>query len=176
MALPFCAMANSTGQAFAPPPFRPSLTLIPPFGRYCRGSMAAYDLEKSLHGFFQVLQNCVAILHVAKPPLHGLFICWQVRRKTLHGFSQVLQNRCAILHVAKSPLHGLFICWQVRRKSLRGFFWVLQKCFALLHAAKRPSMGFLRFFKYKKIPPWIFQGLQNRCAILHVAKSPSMAL
>ena len=32
---------------------------------------------RKIHGFFRVLQNRYAILHTAKPPLHGLFIDWQ---------------------------------------------------------------------------------------------------
>ncbi|MBQ2482066.1 MAG: hypothetical protein II516_12580, partial [Treponema sp.] len=71
IALPFCSLANPTVNAPAPPPFRPSLTLIPPSGRYCRGSMAAYDLEKSLHGFSQVLQNRMRFCMLLSRPSMG---------------------------------------------------------------------------------------------------------
>ncbi|MBQ2481177.1 MAG: hypothetical protein II516_08010, partial [Treponema sp.] len=62
--------------------------------------------KKSIHGFFLGLQNCLAILHVTNPPIHGLFNFYQDRNtflaseKSLLGFflgAQIRRQICAPL-------------------------------------------------------------------------------
>ncbi|MBO6130530.1 MAG: hypothetical protein J6P28_01060 [Treponema sp.] len=168
-------MANSTGQAFAPPPFRPSLTLIPPFGRYCRGSMAAYDPKKSLRGFFWVLQKCFALLHAAKRPSMGFLFVGKYEEKPSMDFPRycrIAVQFCMLL--SRHPWLGNG--WQAT-KNLHGFLRDCRIAAQFCMLLSRPSMGFLFVGKYEEKSILGFSKvLQNRCAILHVAKPPSMAL
>ncbi|MBP5577813.1 MAG: hypothetical protein J6X67_13775 [Treponema sp.] len=88
----------SIATATAPPPLHAGLTPAQ---------------EKSIHGFFLGLQNCLAILHAANPPIHGLFNFYQERntflasKKSLRGFFLGSQIRKANLRAAKPPSMAL---------------------------------------------------------------------
>ena len=58
---------------------------------------------------FRGLQNRFAILHVAKPPIHGLSTGWQVREKIPPWIFCGLQNYFAILHAAKPPSMAFYV-------------------------------------------------------------------
>ena len=124
---------------------------------------------KKIHPWiFFGLQNCKAILHAAKPPIHGLFTNWHVRaKKYIHVFCQdcrIAMQFCMLL--SRHP--WLFTNWQVRAKNPSLDFLWIEESLCNSSCAKPPSMAFYELASTsKKIHPWIFYGLKNRCAILH---------
>ena len=79
MALPFSFFSNSTERAFAPPAFQGSAPAPARLRRsgYATLPIGRRSLRKIPPWIFLRLQNCFAILHAAKPPVHGLFTVWQ---------------------------------------------------------------------------------------------------
>gem|GEM_PF-4024131 len=92
-----------------------------------------------------------------------------------HGLCRV--SAFASIALRQPPAAALPIPRMLRPgKSIHGFSGDCRSAshFCMRKAALR---GSLLIGKYeRKIPPWIFSGLQKRFALLHVAKSPSMAL
>ena len=151
IALPFCALANPTAHAPAPPPFRPSpIRLIPPSGRYCRGSMAAYVASKNPSVDFP--RYCRSALHfctlLSRASMRSLRVGKKEVKKNVPWVSRREQSQKKWI-VRKEKNQNLTGGTQEKskewgtapKKSVHGFFWGLQNHFAILHVTKSPSMA-----------------------------------
>ena len=77
--LPASSLANSTEHRFAPPPFRPSVTLIPLRGT--KGAPRRRMTQENPSMDFLGYCRSRRLLHAAKPRIHALVTLWQVRGK-----------------------------------------------------------------------------------------------
>ena len=145
--------------------------------------MAAYDLEKSLHGFSQVLQNRMRFCMLLSRPSMGFLL---VGKKEIIppwifcGIGDLQAN----LRGAKPRLHALFTVWQERGKKKRSLSQSKGTVPKEMNCPQRKKSELDRWdagkkqgveTATKKSVHGFFCGLQNRYAILHVTKLPSLA-
>ena len=136
-------------------PNRHPLSRVPAFASIAlrqplRGPSNRAYVPKKIHPWiFFGSEICKANLRGAKPPLHGLFNFYQVR-KSIRGFFWDCKTATQFCMLLSRPSMGSVILFKYENPSW--IFGGLQNRYAILHAAKSPILGLFNSFQVRKIP------------------------